>query len=296
MKRVFKLIYRIIPFKKQVYLAIRRVWTPRETIYKHLHFNGVFKVKVDDRAGLEITHHGYQIEKEISWKGLTGGWKKTSMAIWIALCKKSDVIFDIGANTGIYSLVAKSIHPEAEVYAFEPVNRVYSKLVDNNRLNGYNIVCHELAASNLDGTALIYDTNDDHILSVTLNKNLHSAETIVIPTEVNTIKLSSIIEKNKMRGIDLIKIDVESHEPEVLEGLEPYLSRDKPALLIEVLTEDIGKQIEEIVDGKNYLYFNIDENGGIRKTDSILKSDYYNYLLCQPAIAYSLGLISHRCQ
>jgi len=292
MKRVFKLIYRIIPFKKQVYLAIRRVWTPRETIYKHLHFNGVFKVKVDDRAGFEINHHGYQIENEIFWKGLTGGWEKTSMAIWIALCKKSDVIFDIGANTGIYSLVAKSIHPEAEVYAFEPVNRVYSKLVDNNRLNGYNIVCHELAVSNLDGKALIYDTNDDHVLSVTLNKNLRSADTTVIPTVVNTIKLSSIVEKNEMRRIDLIKIDVETHEPEVLQGLEPYLSRDKPTLLIEVLTADIGKQIEEIVDGKNYLYFNIDENGGIRKTDSILKSDYYNYLLCQSAIAYSLGLIS----
>ena len=292
MKRVFKFIYSIIPFKKQVYLGVKSVWTPRESVYRHLYFKGVFKVKVDDRTGFEINHHGYQIENEIFWKGLTGGWEKTSMAVWIALCKKSDVIFDIGANTGIYSLVAKSIHPEADVHAFEPVKRVYAKLVDNNRLNGYNIVCHELAVSNLDGTALIYDTNDDHILSVTLNKNLHSVETNVIPTVVNTIRLSSLIEKNEMRGIDLIKIDVETHEPEVLEGLEPYLSRDKPTLLIEVLTEDIGKQIEEIVSGKNYLYFNIDENGGITKTDSILKSDYYNYLLCQPAIAYSLGLIS----
>jgi len=254
MKQAFKFLYGVIPFKKQIYLALKKVWTPREYIYKHLYFKGVFKVRVDDRAGFEIKHHGYQIENEIFWNGLTGGWEKTSMAIWIALCKKSEVIFDIGANTGIYSLVAKAIHPASDVYAFEPVNRVYSKLVDNSRLNDYDIACHEVAVSNFDGKALIYDTMDEHILSVTLHKNFNPPETKVIPTLVNTVKLSSLIEKNKIKRIDLLKIDVETHEPEVLEGLEPYLSRDKPTMLIEVLTEDIGKQIEKIVHGKNYLY------------------------------------------
>jgi len=292
MKKALKFIYCLIPFKKQLYLGLKKFWTPHENIYRHLYFKGVFSVKVDDRTGFEINHYGYQIENEIFWAGLTGGWEKTSMAIWIALCKKSVVIFDIGANTGIYSLVAKATHPAAEVYAFEPVKRVYSKLVDNSRLNGYDIRCHELAVSNVDGQALIYDTLDDHILSVTLNKNLNDPETIVIPTVVTTVRLSSLIEKNNIKKIDLIKIDVETHEPEVLEGLEPYLSRDKPAMLIEVLNESIGKQIEKIVHGSNYLYFNIDEMGRIRITDSILKSDHYNYLLCQQDTAHSLGLIS----
>jgi FkbM family methyltransferase len=292
MKKVLKFLYRALPFKKQLYLTLKKVWTPRENIYKHLHFKGVFKVKVDDCTWFELNHYGYQIENEIFWNGLTGGWEKISMAIWIALCKKSMVIIDIGANTGIYSLVAKATHPAAEVYAFEPVKRVYSKLVDNNRLNGYDVACHELAVSNVDGQALIYDTTDDHILSVTLNKNLHHPETTVIPTLVRTVRLSSLIEKNEMKKIDLIKIDVETHEPEVLEGLGPYLSRDKPAILIEVLNDDIGKQIEKIVQGNNYLYFNIDEQGGTRRTESILKSDHYNYLLCQRDTAHSLGLIS----
>ena len=270
---------------------LKKVWTPRENIYKHLHFKGVFNVRVDDRTWFKLNHYGYQIENEIFWTGLSGGWEKTSMAIWIALCKKSMLIYDIGANTGIYSLVAKATHPAAEVYAFEPVKRVYSKLVDNSRLNGYDITCHELAVSNADGQALIYDTTDDHTLSVTLNKNLHRPETTVIPTVVSTIRLSSLIDKDEMKKIDLIKIDVETHEPEVLEGLEPYLSRDKPSILVEVLNDDIGKQIEKIVHGNNYLYFNIDEQGGIRRTESILKSDHYNYLLCQPDTAHSLGLI-----
>ena len=253
-------------------------------------------MKLDEGTSFEIRHHGYQIENEIFWNGLTGGWEKASMAIWIALCKKSAVIFDIGANTGIYSLVAKAINPASDVYAFEPVNRVYSKLVDNSRLNDYDIACHELAVSNFDGKALIYDTTDEHILSVSLNKNLNPPETKVIPTLVNTVKLSSLIEKNKIKRIDLIKIDVETHEPEVLEGLEPYLSRDKPAMLIEVLDEGMGKRIEKIVRGKNYLYFNIDESKGVRQTNAILKSDHYNYLLCPPEKARDLGLIPQPSQ
>jgi hypothetical protein len=59
-----------------------------------------------------------------------------------------------------------------------------------------------------------------------------------------------------------------------------------------VLNDEIGKQIEKIVQGNNYLYFNIDEQGGIRRTESILKSDRYNYLLCQREMAHSIGLIS----
>ena len=285
-------MYRLIPFKKQLYLALKKVWTPHEPIYRHLYFKGVFNVKVDDRTRFKMNHYGYQIENEIFWTGLTGGWEKTSMTIWIALCKKAMVIFDIGANTGIYSLVAKAAHPASEVYAFEPVKRVYSKLVENSRLNGYDIACHELAVSNVDGQALIYDTPDDHILSVTLNKNLNHPETKVIPTMVSTVRLSSLMEKNGIKKIDLIKIDVETHEPEVLEGLKPYLSRDKPAMLIEVLNDDIGRQIEKIVQGNDYLYFNIDEKGGIRRSESIQKSDHYNYLLCQHDAAHFLGLYS----
>jgi len=31
-----------------------------------------------------------------------------------------------------------------------------------------------MALSNFDGEGIVYDTNDTHILSVTVNKNLHS--------------------------------------------------------------------------------------------------------------------------
>ena len=93
-----------------------------------------------------------------------------------------------------------------------------------------------------------------------------------------------------VKKIDLIKIDVETHEPEVLEGFSDYLSLYRPNMIIEVLNDEVGEKINKLVDGMNYLFFNIDENNGIRKVDKITKSDYYNYLLCNADTAKNLGL------
>ncbi|OGF05967.1 MAG: hypothetical protein A2509_10610 [Candidatus Edwardsbacteria bacterium RIFOXYD12_FULL_50_11] len=65
----------------------------------------------------------------------------------------------------------------------------------------------------------------------------------------------------------------------------------RPAIIIEVLSDDLGDQIGSLVKGLNYLYYNIDENGGIRKTNEITKSDYFNYLLCNEKQARQLNLV-----
>lgn len=290
MKKAWRMLFRLIPFKREMFSVLRFFWHPSESVYKHLHFKGVINVPVKQSASFKIVHHGFQIENEIFWAGLTNGWEKESIRLWIRLCEESDVIIDIGANTGVYALVAKAINKDAKVYAFEPVKRVYDKLQENIVLNKYDIVAFEKAASNTDGTALIYDTDDEHTLSVTVNKNTREPGTNVIATEIQTITLNSFVLDNDLKKIDLLKIDVETHEPEVLEGFSNYLAEFRPAMLIEILTDDVGKRVEEIISGLGYLYFNIDENGGIRRVERILKSDYYNYLLCNQALAHKLGL------
>ncbi len=208
------------------------------------------------------------------------------------MVSKSDVIFDIGANTGVYSLIAKSLNPESQVYAFEPVRRVFEKLESSNRLNDYDIVCFECEISDSDGTATIYDTPTEHVYSVTVNKNLSAENIEVIPTEIKVRRLDSLIEEMKIEKIDLIKIDVETHEPEVLEGFGKYLDVFKPTMLIEVLNDEVGEKIEALIEGKDYLYFNLDEKSdSIRKVERITKSDYYNYLICSREIAKEIKLL-----
>lgn len=291
MKKLIKKIYNGIPFKKEFFVALKTVWKPKEKIYKHLHFVGVFKVKVDRVKSFKIKHYGFLIENEIFWAGLTNGWEKESIKLWIKLCEKSQIILDIGANTGVYSLIAKAVNPNAKVYAFEPVTRIFNKLKTNISLNNFDIYPIEKAISNSDGTAVIYDWPTEHIYTVTVNKNLQSSETPVHIVKIETQKLDSFVKLNQIPKIDLIKIDVETHEPEVLEGFLDNLFQFKPTFLIEILNNEVGEKVNAIMQKADYLYFNIDETSGARQVEKITKRDYDNYLLCNSDVAKEIGLI-----
>lgn len=293
MKQQLKNIYRKLPFKKTIFKLVRTFVRPNENVYRHLHFQGDFSVQIDDSHSFRMTHYGFELENSLFWVGLKKGWEKKSLSLWIELSKNADVIFDVGANTGVYSLIAKSLNPGARVFAFEPIVRVYEKLVLNNSLNAYDIACFECGISNTNGTATVYDTPTEHIYSVTVNKNLNAPSAEVIPTEIEIKRLDSIIEELGIEKIDLLKIDVETHEPEVLEGLGEYLTKYKPTILIEILSDEIGEKVEAVVKGHDYLYFNIDEKSdSIKKVERITKSDYYNFLLCSQTTAEELNLIS----
>ena len=129
------------------------------------------------------------------------------------------------------------------------------------------------------------------MLAATLHREIYAE----LPREqrkvsVPVTKLSTYIAARGLERVDLMKIDVESHEPEVLEGLGTYLQSFKPTLLIEVLTDAVGRSLERIVGGLGYLYFDIDEVNPPRRVEQIRKSRHWNYLLCQPAVADRLGL------
>ena len=107
MKKLIKSIYYFIPFKKQLFDLLKLIWTPSENVYKHLHFKGIIPVKLIQNKSFKIQHYGYQIENELYWAGIDGGWEKISLNLWQNLSLKSAVVLDIGANTGLFSLITK---------------------------------------------------------------------------------------------------------------------------------------------------------------------------------------------
>jgi FkbM family methyltransferase len=284
LKLLLKKVYAIIPFKKQLFTLLKHLYVPPQVTFRHLHFTGWFSVEIEKGKTFSIYHYGFEIENEIFWKGLRG-WEATSLEIWIQLSKTSSVILDVGANTGIYSLIAKSVNSESKVHAFEPVHRVCAKLIGNIQANGFDVVCHEVAVSNYDGEAIIYDRPTDHIYSVTVNRNTTNDGSPVIPTVVTTKTLRSIVERDGLRGIDLIKIDVEMHEPEVLEGLGEYLEKFTPILLIEILTDEVALKVNSILQELNYEYYKIYESKGLKKIGRIVVDgvDGYNFLAISTA-------------
>ncbi len=291
MKKILKATYRLLPFKHFVFKIVRAVFRPGKNVYRHLHFKGIIRVPIDKTHEFKIYHYGYQIENEFFWAGYESAWEKVSLNYWKELCKISDVIVDVGANTGIYALIAKSMNAGADVYAFEPIDRNFEKLVYNCNLNEYKIHCEKKALSDSDGSAVVYEElSNDIIYSVTVNKSLVEITGKVVKTPIEIVRLDHFIEQKKIQKIDLIKIDVETHEPEVLNGFGVYLQKFQPTMLIEILNDEVALKVEALLKDLPYLYFNIDEKSGIRKVEHLSKSDYFNFLICKKETAEKLGL------
>lgn len=293
--KVIMFCYTLIPFKKQFCVFLRFLKIPNNKFYKDFRFKGVFQIKVGNTSFKMVNNSHQTIENEIFWKGLRQGWEKISVELWLKLSKESKTVFDIGANTGIYCLLSKTINQEASVFAFEPSRKVYRGLVQNIEVNNYTINYYPLAISNLNGSQTFFDTTSEHQYSASLSKamrsNLMNENLNVVEYQVETITLDSFIEDNRIGSIDLIKIDVELHEVEVLKGFERYLPVFKPTFLIEILSDKLAQEIQKCFDGHNYLYFSIDEISQPKQCEKLVKSGFYNFLVCQEKVARSLELI-----
>ena len=139
--------------------------------------------------------------------------------------KKGDTFVDVGANNGYYSLMASNlVGKRGNVYSFEPAEKSFERLRRNIELNGFgNIYPYMLALGNKRGKAVMYNAIEDG--SNSLSKIPSSTGTEIVMT--NT--LDTILKNNKVL---LIKIDVEGHELEVLEGAEKVLHKNKDIKLI----------------------------------------------------------------
>jgi FkbM family methyltransferase len=257
-------------------------------IKKHLNFRGPFRVRIENTpVTFRIWHYGwgYVVENDLFWNGLPGKWEQGALRVWMQLCRLPDTktIFDIGANTGIYSLIAQALNPQAQVHAFEPVPSIFQQLQTNVKLNHFPIQCHSIAASDVTGEGTIFLTPDLHAYSITLNKNLYDSTVKVQPRRIATYRLDEWIDKLHISPPDILKIDVETHEPEVLRGLGNYLHKQQPLMIVEVLNPEIGKQVRELLTG--FEIYNIRERDTLLTlTDApgIFKAPDYNYLVGTP--------------
>ncbi len=291
MKHLLKALYAAIPFKQALFTFIRAILPLPESIFKHLHFKGVFRVKISDTESFLLQHHGHIIENELFWRGLKG-WEQVSLELWIRLSRNSKVIFDIGANTGLYSLISRATNSTAVILAAEPMGPIFEKLQRNLSLNNAQVHALCCAISDHDGTAEIFqDPGNVHMLDASLNPTYDASNTALRPLAVPVRTVTSILNEFGLNTVDLLKIDVETHEPEVLTGFLSLIKRDRPTMLIEILNDDIAHRLASMVDGLGYLYFNIDDKTWPpRQVPVLSKSAHFNFLICRPEVAQAIGL------
>jgi FkbM family methyltransferase len=140
------------------------------------------------------------------------------------------VFYDIGANTGWYTMVALSSSQKSIVYSFEPVKEHVDCLTETIHLN------QEQSRSSIYPIALSDKNGTSKILLAGTGSSLESdfLEVNNGTQEVSLHTLDSYSKNNNLKNPDFIKIDVEGHEYKVLQGAKNLLSESKPVLFVEV--------------------------------------------------------------
>jgi FkbM family methyltransferase len=278
-KTLAKAVYGRLPFKPLVFGWLRRMGLSRR-IYQHLHFHGPFTVDVDDGMSFRMMAHGDILENELFWGGFGGSWEQVAVKAWRLLSETSTGhILDVGANTGAYCLASRACNRSVAIVAFEPVARTAKRLRDNIDLNGFDILVEGKAVSDKSGTVMLHDAPGANNYTASLEAG-HGANTTSYAVEA--IALDDYLEAKGWPKVSLIKLDVETHEPAAMRGMIETIRRSRPAILLEVLDLEAGREIAAIVDGLGYGMFNIDEDDGLIPATSLkpLSGDNWNNLLC----------------
>jgi hypothetical protein len=159
----------------------------------------------------------------------TGVWEP-NVTYWIEKLSQGGVFLDVGANIGYCSLVASKKY--AKVYSFEPIPENYTlleKSIQDNHIQNIELVNKCVGNSeNLELTAFADNMGGTRNLENTKKQNVSHMR--VSSTRVyDVITLDSFTES--IKSIDLMKVDVEGHELQVLQGFSKNITKCKNILL-----------------------------------------------------------------
>ncbi len=165
------------------------------------------------------------------------------------------VVFDVGAHSGFYTLLASVlVGPGGRVFAFEPLPRNQTFLLEHIRLNHVqNVTVFKVAVSDRSGTATFQEGQTSAMGRLT--------ESGGGGLLVDTVVLDELLSSGQLPGPDCIKMDIEGGEAAALAGSREVLRRFCPTVFLAThgrtvhvacrgLLEDLGYSLRPL-DGSN---------------------------------------------
>ncbi len=140
------------------------------------------------------------------------------IAVFEKFIKAGDVVMDVGANIGMYALLAGKITgSEGRVFAFEPTKKTFNCLVDNISLNqATNVTPVNAVVSDKDGALSFFEHEYSH-------EQNYIAGAGEKGREVKSVRMDTFMKEARLQSASFVKIDVEGAEMLVLESFSNLL-------------------------------------------------------------------------
>ena len=276
MKRIFKKTIPGIPGYHSLCLFFRDRISADTVWIKRVPIASDTIVKVKSRYGDFVMGRPGRcsIAKSLFWSKGIRHPKEDELAldIFSVLAKQSDIILDIGSNSGIFSLVASKANKVAEIIAFDILPEAYHILIDNLMLNSLlnRIKCNLIGVGSPDGiyNAPFNKFSSEMTSGLSLDQNVVNKGRIEVPIKsLDQICIPAFLNKKIT-----IKIDVEGTEIDIFKNSFKTLDQIRPTFICEVLP--VGRDID--------VYNNI-----------LQKSNYSTYLITDKGCLYQENIIAH---
>jgi FkbM family methyltransferase len=202
-------------------------------------------------------HRGYWLRHPLTHERFTLGALQR-------LIREGDVVYDLGANIGLYSRFMVQCFRAAHVYAFEPMQNNRTLLAENLRIAGCSsrVTVVPRAIGEEDGS-VDFQVDDLTSNSGTLDSVAHgqaspSRRQYGLPpatVRVPVSRLDSLIANEGFPVPSVIKVDVEGAEAMVVRGAKQLLSRHGPRLTFELHGADAARDTLQALWSVGYRCF-----------------------------------------
>ncbi|MEH3145171.1 MAG: FkbM family methyltransferase [Methylobacterium frigidaeris] len=185
-------------------------------------------------------------------------YEAASVAVWVAIARQSQQIADIGAFTGLYTLLAQKSSPGAKVLTIEPNSASRARLYNNMVWNGCDRSrVAPYAVSSEIGTLPLFVPMGADLLDT--GSSLNRSHLVSRTEIVACAPIDAILQQFGIDGPDLMKIDVEGLEEAAVRGM-PLAIRSRPTILLEISSVDLLERCYGVLSPSNYDIFCINDD------------------------------------
>jgi FkbM family methyltransferase len=180
------------------------------------------KVKIDG-ADLFLNPNDPVLSSAVAF----GVYEPYEQCLFREVCKPGFTVIDLGANVGLYSVIAAkagvsqvvSIEPDPESISF------LQKTAVENRLS--NILPISAACGNRSGMVDLYQCEDNKA-----DSRLYDLTGTRAKIQVEMVRLDDLLDRLKISHVDLIKMDIQGFEALALQGMHKTIQRSPKIKLL----------------------------------------------------------------